>query len=229
MPIQATTKTTLTTFAEAQGFTVIDNAATRNNQCWVLACNNEVREHDPFEIRIDALKQHQRKGSNIVCPQCKYDHKIEKFCARSNAMLHVTHEDNFLVECNDCHLTYLYGGTFYHPFHCFCHLRTRIQEHAFYKELHSLFPGQLAREVLYVDNHHKADIALYLEDGTTVYIEVDEIGHLYSPKKEEDELYERHFEEQRGENEFLYRLDDRLIQDDPEESLASFLEYLETL
>lgn len=227
MPIHATTKTVLTTFAEAQGFEILDSTAARNNQCWSLACNNAEREHDPFDIRIDALKQHQRKGSNIVCPHCKLDTKIEKFCARSNAMLHVTHEDNYLAECNDCHLTYLYGGTFYHPFHCFCNLRTRVQEHAFYKELHSVFPGKLAREVLYVDNH-KADIALYLEDKT-IFIEIDEIGHLYSPKKEQDELFEAHFEEQRQEHEFLYRLDDRFIMDDPEESVAAFLEYLETL
>ena len=116
MPIQATTKATLTTFAEGQGFTIVDNAATQNNQRWTLTCNNEVREHAPFKIRIDALKQHQRKGSNIVCPHCKHDRKIEKFCARSNVMmLHVSHEDNFLMECNDCHLTYRYNGTFYHP------------------------------------------------------------------------------------------------------------------
>ena len=223
MPIQATTKATLTAFAEAQGFDILDSTAAQNKQCWTLACNNE---HDSFEIRIDALKQHQRKGSNIVCPSCKHDSKIEKFCERSNAMLHITHEDNYLVECRDCALTYLYSGNFYHPFHCFCHLRTRVQEHAFYKVLHDHFPGKLAREVRYVDNH-KADIALFLEDKT-VFVEIDEIGHLYSPKKEEDEVFEAHFEEQREEHEFLYRIDDRLIMNDPEEVVATFLEYLES-
>jgi hypothetical protein len=72
-----------------------------------------------------------------------------------------------------------------------------------------------------VDNH-KADIALYLDDKT-IFIEIDEIGHLYSPKKEQDELFEAHFEEQRQEHEFLYRVDDRFIMDDPEESVAFFL------
>lgn len=227
MPIQATTKATLITFAEGQGFTIVDNAAIQNNQCWTLTCNNEVREHAAFNIRIDALKQHQRKGSNIVCPRCKHDHKIEKFCARSNAMLHVTHEGNFLVECNDCHLTYRYSGSFYHPFFCFCRLKTRVQEHAFYKILHKAFPGKLAREVVYVDSH-KADIALFLEDKT-VFVEIDEIGHLYSPKKEQDEVFLARFEEQRQEHEYLYRIDDRFIMDDPEESVATFIEYLETL
>lgn len=227
MPIQATTKATLTTFAEDQGFTVIDNTATQIKQHWTLACNNETREHAPFEIRIDSLKQHQRKGSCIVCPHCKYDAKIEKFCARSNMQLHVTHEDNFLVECNDCALTYLYSGTFYHAFHCFCKLRTRAQEYAFYKVLHERFPGRLAREIVYVDNH-KCDIALYL-DGKTIFVEIDEIAHLYSPKKEQDELFELHFEEQCQEHEHLYRIDDRFIKDDPEESVEVFLEFLDTL
>jgi hypothetical protein len=38
MPIQKSTKTILTTFATEQGFTVIDNTATKAKDQWVLSC-----------------------------------------------------------------------------------------------------------------------------------------------------------------------------------------------
>jgi glycine cleavage system aminomethyltransferase T len=103
MPIQATTKATLTAFAEEQGFAILDSAATQNNQCWSLACNNAEREHDPFSIRIDALNNTNVKPAESSVQAASSTQKLKNLC-KSNVMLHVTHEDNFLVECNDCHL-----------------------------------------------------------------------------------------------------------------------------
>lgn len=192
MPIQANTKANLIAFAEEQDFQVVDSTATRGKECWILSCPHA--HHRSFQVRIDALKQHHRKGSRIICRACKNLARVEKFCAKSNVTAEPDERTGKnLLTCNDCELTYIYDGEFYNPFHCYCSLKTRRNEHTFYKALHDHFPGQLAREIVYVDNH-KCDIALFHEEES-IYIEIDEIGHRYSPKREQDAEWVRKFEE----------------------------------
>ena len=223
MPITQSTLATLKTFVESQSYTIVDNTSKSHSGYWTLACTHNA-DHDNFPVRLTTLKQHCRQGSNIVCPGCKHDTKIEKFCTASKMVLHSTPELN-LLECQDCELTYRYTGNFYRPFPCFCKLRKRVWERAFYEALHEHFPNQLAREVVYAGKH-KADIALYLDD-ITVFIEIDEIGHRYTPKKERDEVFQESFLAEREENQYLYRIDDQLVKDDLDETLADFLEWLE--
>jgi glycine cleavage system aminomethyltransferase T len=60
-PIQNSTKTILTTFATEQGFTVIDNTATKAKDQWVLSC---AEDHESSHT-ITTIRQHMHAGTNI--------------------------------------------------------------------------------------------------------------------------------------------------------------------
>jgi len=220
MPILKATKQALTEYVRNQGFDFLDNSATAANAQWVLACP----EGHESSHTITTIRQHMHAGTNIVCPTCKRDHKIQKFLEASD----VTLSDGNLLSCNHCELSYRYLGCYYNAFSCYCKHKTRKREHALYRALHEVFPGCLAKEIPYAGGH-KCDIVIYIED-VTLFIEVDEIAHKYSTKKKaQDAEYERVFEETRGPLDFLYRIDDRLIADDVNDSVEGIYEHLRSL
>jgi hypothetical protein len=107
MPIQKSTKTILTTFATEQGFTVIDNTATKAKDQWVLSC----AEGHESSHTVTTIRQHMHAGTNIVCPTCKTNRKIQKFTEASG----VTLTDGNLITCNACELSFRYFGCYYNP------------------------------------------------------------------------------------------------------------------
>jgi hypothetical protein len=107
MPIRQATKQAIIDYVTEQGFKILDSSASEKGQVWTLQGNFE-----PFEVRLDSLSNHYRKGTDIVCPYAKAAEKIEKFCNASGVTLDTTGGVNLLT-CTSCSLTYRYSGEWY--------------------------------------------------------------------------------------------------------------------
>jgi hypothetical protein len=138
MPIRQATKQAIINYVTEQGFKIIDSSASEKGQVWTLQGNFE-----PFEVRLDSLSNHYRKGTDIVCPYAKAAEKIEKFCNASGVTLDTTGGVNLLT-CNSCSLTYRYSGSGT-PSNLLLQGHHNSLEKIYYGALHEAFPGCLSR------------------------------------------------------------------------------------
>lgn len=220
MPLKKSTKGLLSSYIKEQGFTILNDSRYLYDEEWTLGCPT----HGSFNVRIDTLKQHMNKKTSIVCPDCKKHYKLQKF---SNVSFMEIEEDEIgiLLECTDCHLTYRYEGDFYKPFTCHCRLKTRKQEMVLYQALHAEYSGDLAKEFIYVNNH-KCDIALWYKNKI-IYIEVDEIGHCYGTRLNQDSLLEEAFQANRQEYEFVFRVGNKAVENQLDAVLQEIKDFAE--
>lgn len=206
MPIQEALRARLIAHIESKGFAVEDSTPSELNQQWSLECPEGHR----YCPTISNLKLCCYQNKAPVCSTCKYNTRLAAFCERSGVTLS---ENNTLITCNECELSYRYFGDFYQIFRCCCKRGSRRTEHALYKELHKLFPGDLSKEIAFVGSH-KADIVIFYEDKR-FFVEVDEVAHFSLTRKEQDKAITKTFLEHRGDNDFLIRVEDGFIKNNP--------------
>lgn len=204
MPIKQSTRQTLENHIDQYpGFNLIDSTENNDSGEWVLEC---LTCDEEFKSKVYSLKNSLYNGKPIVCPQCKHNTKIQKF-----------EEDNDLkcgdgyVTCNPCFATYRYNGNYLRPFLCYCRLTKRKDDGILYSHLDHLSQvGTMSKEVPYI-GQHRCDIVIYRPDGDIIYIEVDGQEHFTKRGSAKDNEFIEKFLENREENEYLLRVDARLI------------------
>ena len=208
MPIKPATKEALEAFVDDQGFTLTNSDALENKQEWVIRCPDCDMD---FPLRVDSVKQCCYNNKKLVCPGCKHAVKLANFRQANN----VTLQQPNVVTCNACQLSYRYSGNYFRPFHCYCGLSGRQHDAALFRGLSPHHDhGNLAKELVYTGSH-RCDLVIYRDD-TTIFVEVDDQGHFFGQRAQKDRGFVADFIENRKDNEFLLRIDARLVTDDLE-------------
>ena len=216
MPIKPATKSALEAFVGDQGFTLINSDALENKQDWIIQCTDCDMD---FPLRVDSVKQCCYNNKKLVCPGCKHAVKLANFQKANNMTIHRN-----VIICNDCELKYRYHGDYLRPFHCYCRLAGRRQDAALYRELAQWhLPMNLAKEWVYTGSH-RCDLVIYRDD-TAIFVEVDDQGHFFGQRAQKDRGFVADFIENRKDNEFLLRIDARLVTDDLESLVTRILDW----
>lgn len=119
-----------------------------------------------------------------------------------------------LIECEHCFTQYYHYKLDTDYLFCFCKLKTKKDEASIYKNLWDV--GYTVLREAYFDKvktSHKCDL-LVISGDREVFIEVDGIEHRTTFKKDADSEFHRTFMENRGDNQFLVRINNTLAPND---------------
>jgi hypothetical protein len=101
----------------------------------------------------------------------------------------------------------------YQVFRCYCKLSKRVKDSILYTKLEQKYQaGVMSKEVPYIGKH-RCDMVIYHPDGDIIYIEVDDSEHFTLRGSTKDNIFHEKFLENRKENEFLLRIDSRIIEE----------------
>lgn len=218
MQFKQTLRVKLETNLNENDYTILDSTGNTTTSCWEVECPIG----HSFDVRVDLLKQNFYSGRVVSCPVCKFSAKVLSLEQSSNVRF-IDAPDYKIVRCLDCNLTYHYRGNFYQQFRCCCRRASRKVEKILYEGLHRYFPEQMTKELVYLDNGHKCDIALLVEDKC-YYIELDERTHFYEPCLSIDKENTKLFLENRSANEYLIRVHDKIVKNQLDELCLTIFE-----
>lgn len=185
--------------------------------CITYECNGCDEE---TVFTLGQLRYASNKNSQLKCKLCSDFKKGFTILEKTDTYHH--------LECCTC-------GNKYHRenktkyFTCYCMLRKKQTEKKLYERLQEMLEEDetLSREELLPNSCHKTDIKFKLNSGIILYIEVDGGSHNAKSQKREDRSQEAFFKEQRNDDEYIFRVDDSIIENDTElEQFVVLLEHL---